>query len=116
MTDDQISRLPQTGVVLDLDVAERDPNEADRPPYAVNVAGKVVVLVDPDEVDWVELADVHIPADMLRLVMSDEDFRHLTSAKIPTWKFKRLLEGYYEHYDVEDKIRAAKRQASLRGL
>ena len=107
-----ISNLPDPGVVLDLDNAERDDT---KPPYVVTVAGRNITFADPSDVWWEELADVAHPNDLLRLALSKEDRQHIREAKLPTWKFQKVMKGYYEHYDLEDKIREAKRQADLLG-
>ena len=110
MTDDTVSHLPQPGVVLDLDTAER---EDVKPPYVVRVGGQDITFQDPADVNWEDLADIGHPNDLLRFALSKEDRQHLHRQKLPTWKFEKLLNGYYTHYDLEDKIREAKRQASL---
>lgn len=109
---DNVSRLPDPGVVLDLDTAER-PEEEVKSPFVVNVSGKKITLKDPAEVDWRDLASVEIPGDLLRVAMSNEDRRHLQEAALPSWKFNKLMEGYYIHYDLEDKIRKAKQQSQF---
>lgn len=109
---DNVSHLPAPGVILDLDTEER-PKEDIKPPYVVKVAGKTVTLQDPSEIDWRDLAAVDIPADLLRVAMSKDDRKHLQSAALPAWKFNRLMESYYTHYDLEEKIRNAKRQAQF---
>jgi hypothetical protein len=107
-----VTQLPEPGVVLDLDVEER-PEEDVKPPFIAKVAGKNSPLQDPSEIDWRDLAAVEIPADLLRVAMTREDRQHLQGAALPAWKFNRLMESYYTHYDLEEKIRNAKRQASF---
>ena len=109
---DNVTRLPEPGVILDLDVEERNPQDV-KPPFIVKVGDKTITLQDPTEIDWRDLASVEIPQDLLRVAMSKEDRNHLQSLALPGWKFNRLMESYYTHYDLEDKIRAAKRQAAL---
>jgi len=107
-----VTQLPEPGVILDLDVEQR-PEEDVKPPFVAKVAGKNITLLDPSEIDWRDLAEVEIPADLLRVAMSREDRQHLQNTAMPSWKFNRLMESYYTHYDLEEKIRNAKRQASL---
>lgn len=111
MTDNVIN-LPEPGVILDLDVETRDPKDV-KPPFVVNVEGKKLTLQDPTEIDWRDLAAVEIPADLLRVAMSREDRNYLQGLALPAWKFNRLMEAYYLHYDLEEKIRNAKRQAAF---
>ena len=110
MTDSNVSHLPEPGVILDLDVETR-PEKDVKPPFVVNVEGKKVTLQDPSEIDWRDLAAVEIPADLLRVAMTRDDRQYLTSLALPGWKFNRLMEAYYLHYDLEEKIANAKRQA-----
>lgn len=111
---DNVSRLPEPGVVLDLDLEER--NEKDiKPPFITKVGGKSITLADPSEVDWRDLATVEIPQDLLRVAMTEEDRDHLISQALPSWKFNRLMEAYYTHYDLEGQIRDAKRRAQFAG-
>ena len=109
---DNVSRLPDLSVVLDLDAEER-PEEEVKPPFVVNVKGKKIAFEDPANIDWRDLASVDQPVDLLRVSLSREDRNHLMSAELPFWKFEKLMEGYYSYYDLEDKIREAKRRASL---
>jgi hypothetical protein len=107
-----ISHLPEPGVILDLDLEERDPKDV-KPPFVVKVGDKLVTFADPADIDWRDLASVEIPADLLNVSLSREDVSHLRAQAMPTWKFNRLMESYYNHYDLEDKIRNAKRQAQF---
>lgn len=109
---DNVSKLPTPGVILDLDAEER-PREDIKPPFVVNVGGKQVTFADPGDIDWRQLAAVEIPADLLRVAMFKEDRSHLSKLALESWKFNRLMESYYTHYDLEDKIRDAKRQAAF---
>jgi hypothetical protein len=112
---DNVTRLPEPGVILDLDTVERPASEV-KPPFVVNVGERKIKMEDPSEIDWRDLATVEIPADLLRVAMSNDDRVYLTGQALPAWKFNRLMEAYYTHYDLEDKIREAKRQAQFAGL
>jgi len=109
---DNVTHLPEPGVVLDLDAEER-PSKDVLPPFVVTIGGRNVTFADPTEIDWKLLAEVDLPVDLLRVAMSKEDRKHLSSVDLPGWKFNRLMEAYYTHYDLEDKIRDAKRQAAF---
>jgi hypothetical protein len=111
---DNVTRLPEPGVILDLDAEARDPKDV-KPPFVAKVGERNITLQDPTEVDWRDLAAVEIPADLLRVAMSREDRNYLQSLALPAWKFNRLMEAYYVHYDLEEKIRNAKRQAAFGG-
>lgn len=112
MSDDNVTHLPEPGVILDLDTEER-PEKDIKPPFVVKVAGKRIALQDPTEIHWRDLAAVQIPADLLRVAMSSEDRQHLSEAQLPGWKFNKLMESYYTHYDLEAKIREAKSRSEF---
>lgn len=107
-----VINLPEPGVILDLDAEERSPKDI-KPPFISKVGGKNVTFADPSEIDWRDLAAVEIPADLLRVALSKEDRKHMSETPLEGWKFNRLMEAYYTHYDLEDKIRAAKRQQAF---
>lgn len=115
MTDDNVRTLPEPGVVLDLDALTR-PEKDIKAPFKVKVAGKVITFKDPAEIDWRDLASVSIPADLFRVALSREDRNHLSDQEMEGWRFNELMKGYYEHYDFEDKVAEAKRQAALMGV
>lgn len=107
-----VTRLPEPGVILDLDLEER-PAEDVKPPFIVKVNGRSIQFADPSEIDWRDLAAVQIPADLLRVSLSRDDRNFLQNEALPSWKFNRLMEAYYLHYDLEEKIRNAQRQAQF---
>jgi hypothetical protein len=109
---DNVTHLPEPGVILDLDLEVRDPKDI-KPAFVVKVGGKNLEFLDPNEIDWRDLAAVEIPADLLRVAMSKDDRTHLANEALPAWKFNKLMSAYYTHYDLEEKIRNAKRQAAF---
>ncbi len=111
---DNVSRLPEPGVILDLDLETRPAKDV-KPPFVVNVEGQKVTLADPSEIDWRDLAVVEQPADHLRVAMTRQNRHNLQGLSLPGWKFNRLMEAYYAHYDLEEKIQNAKRQAAFGG-
>lgn len=111
---DNVTHLPEPGVILDLDAETRDPKDV-KPPFVAKIGDRNVTLQDPTEVDWRDLAAVEIPADLLRVAMSKADRNYLQGLALPAWKFNKLMEAYYTHYDLEEKIRNAKRQAQFGG-
>lgn len=110
-----VTKIPDAAVVLDLDSYER-PEEEVKPPFVVTVGGKEVTFADPSDIDWRELAAFEIPGDLLRSALSREDHRHLTGLALPGFKFNKLMAAYYDHYDLEDKIRQAKQQQRLHSV
>lgn len=112
MTNDNVTRLPEPGVMLDLDTLERDQKDV-KEPFVVNVGGKRITFNDPTEVDWRDLASISGPGDLIRVALSREDRRHLGEQEMPTWKFSKLMDAYSLHYNLEEKIENARRQSSV---
>lgn len=110
MTD--ISHLPTPGVVFDADAAERDEAEIEAP-FIAKIGDRNITFADPATLDWLDLAAVQIPSDLIRISLEREDREHLLKTNLPGWKFNKLMAAYYTHYNLEDKIRDAKRQASF---
>lgn len=108
MTDNVIN-LPGPGVILDLDNEERPESEI-KPPFIVKVGSKNITFKDPADIDWRDLASIELPADLIRVALSQEDRRHLHDQPLPGWKFNRLMSAYETHYDLEQKILDAKRR------
>lgn len=116
MSDDSnVTHLPEPGVILDLDAYERPESEI-KPPFIVKVGGKKITFKDPADLDWKDLAAVTIPPDLFSVALDSEDRKHIRATPMEGFRFNRLMEAYYDHYDLEDKIRAAKRQAALTGI
>lgn len=115
MTDDtNVRNLPRPGVVLDLDAYERPADEV-KPPFIVTVGGRDVTFKDPGTIDWKDLAAVQIPSDLFSVSLDAEDRRHVRETPMEAFRFNKLMQAYYEHYDFEEKVRQAKRQAALTG-
>ena len=115
MTDSTVSRLPEPGVILDLDLEER-PAEDVKPPFVIKVNGRNIQFADPAELNWQDLAAIRIPADFVHVSLNHEDRKFLLEEDLPSWKFNRLLEAYYLHYDLENKIAKARRQSQLSSI
>lgn len=114
MTDDNVRHLPEPGVVLDLDIEERPAKDV-KPAFVAKVGGRNITMSDPSDIDWRDLASVEIPQDLLRVAMAPEERDFLVQQALPAWKFNRLMEAYYTHYDLEGQIKDAKRRAQFSG-
>jgi hypothetical protein len=53
------------------------------------------------------------PTEFLRLSLSKEDREFLLAQNLPGWKSNRLMEAYYTHFDLDEKVRSARRQERL---
>lgn len=113
MTDDNVTALPGR-ITLDLDSEER-PEKDVKPPFVANIKGREIGMRDPAELDWRDLLLLESPMDFLRLSTTPEDRKFLLEQDLPGWKFNRLMEAYYAHYDLDEKVRQARRQQRLDG-
>src|SRR5690349_8905675 len=107
---DNVTPLPEPGVVLNLDTLER-PQKDVKPPFVIVLNERRIEFTDPAEIDWQDLVTVEIPQDLFRVALSKEDREFIIAQSVPSWKFAQLMETYYKHYDFEEKVQAAKRQA-----
>ena len=114
MTDDNVTALPGR-ITLDLDAAARPDGEV-KPPFVVVVKGREISMEDPAELDWRDLILLESPTEFLRLALSAEDRKFLLAQDLPGWKFNQLMEAYYSHYDLDEKVRQARRQQQLGGI
>lgn len=113
-----VSTLPER-FDLDLDSWEPKPEDV-KPPFKVKLGGRVITMTDPRDEDWQDLLDLSQPVDFLRVCMSDEDRKHVLSLrgekKLASRKLNQLMESFMEHYEIDEQIRQAQRQAQLRGM
>lgn len=114
MSDSNISTLPKN-LALDLDAEQRPEGEV-KPPFTVQVEGREITMTDPSELDWRDLILLESPTDFLRLSLTAEDRKFLLEQSLPGWKFNRLMEAYYGHFDLDKKVRDARRQQALSGV
>lgn len=114
MTDSNVHDLPGR-ISLDLDHAARPEGDV-KPPFVVVVNGREIRMEDPADLDWRDLVLLESPTEFLRLSLSSEDRKFLLEQSLPGWKFNQLMEAYYSHYDLDEKVRAAQRQQRLSGL
>ncbi len=114
MTDDNVTALPGR-ISIDLDHAERPTDEV-KPPFVALIGGREITMTDPSELDWKDLILLESPTEFLRLCLSKEDRDHLYGLDLSGWKFNRLLEAFYKHFDLDEKLRQARRQQQLSGL
>ena len=61
----------------------------------------VFSLTDPSEVDWDDLAALGNPVELLRYVLPKDQRDDLIAAKIPGWKFQKIMEAYVKHFGMD---------------
>lgn len=87
----------QKKIALNLDEIERK-NVKD--PFVVVIGGKEITFLDPEDMDWEDLAALDSPGDFVDMCTTDEDREHIYDQKLPAFKFKKLWESYQQHYDL----------------
>ena len=103
--------LPQE-IDLDLDALER-PEEERIAPFAVNIGGRRIVMVDPLDLDWQDVADINKPEEFLRYAVTDEDRQHILRTPMTSYKFGKLMDAYMSHFKLDQRVKQAQRAARL---
>ncbi len=107
-----------TEVTFDLDAVKR-PKEDVKEPFTTRIEGRVITMLDPEEIDWQDLASITAPTDFMRFALSREDRTFLFDLHMEGWKLGRLMEAYMNHYGLEDrleKMQRAQRRDGLRAI
>jgi len=107
-----VRQLPET-IDFDLDAYER-PAEEVIPDYKVKLGGKVVTMTNPDDIDWKDLLDITDPVAFLRHSVSAEDRAHILGLNLEGWRFGKLMDGYYAHFHIEERMEKARQAERLR--
>jgi hypothetical protein len=87
---------------LNLDEWE-DPDRV-KVPFSVVVGGKRVVLIDPKDLDWQDVARIDRGGDPMlffEYCFSDEDKAHFMGQKVSSRKMDALMKMYFRHYKIE---------------
>ena len=105
MTDSNV--IPM--VDLDLDTVERPEKDQIRP-FVFNLAGRQITMTDPAELDWLDLAELENPVELIRHCCSREDRDHIVAQAMPGWKLGKLVEAFMQHYRLEEKMAEARRR------
>lgn len=87
----------KTKIALNLDELER---KNTKEPFTVVIGGKEVTALDPELMDWEDLAALESPGDFVDLCFEVEDREHIYEQKLASYKFRRLFEAWQQHYDV----------------
>ena len=95
------SHRPDAGTVhFSLDTYER---EKVYEPFAADLGGRRIVMTDPQELEWLDLATLESPAEFIDLCMGDEDREYLLSLKLKSWQLNGLMDAYMSHYGIGDR-------------
>lgn len=83
---------------LDLDKLER---EGAVGPFDFQLEGKRYIMSDPQEVDWQDLLSaMQNPTMFFRLVLPTDDQQEFFRTRLPSWKMRKLMESYQDHYGL----------------
>lgn len=107
-----VKQLP-VEIDFDLDAYER-PAEEVIPDYKIKLGGRVIVMTNPDEIDWKDLLDITDPVGFLTYAVSREDREHILGLDIPSYKFGKLMDGYYAHFNIQERMEKARQAERLR--
>lgn len=91
-------------IMLDLDTETRDDTKET---FAFGLKGRRIVMTDPVEFDWQDLANLEDELEFVDLAMTDEDAKWFLAQKLPAWKMRKLMKDYQQHYGIEDPGKAA---------
>lgn len=91
---------------VNLDDLER---EESYKPFAIQLGGRRIEMVDPAEIDWQDLLEIENPVYFLRYALSEEkpedeelsDKDFFKAQKIPGWKLGKIIELYTKHYGLD---------------
>jgi hypothetical protein len=95
-------------IALNLDTIERQDKDGKvTEPFRFVVAGRMIQMRDPQEIDWQDM--LRIAADVSSLfafAMSREDYLFFKRQNFPMWKMDRLVTAYQEHYGLDLRMAA----------
>lgn len=107
-----VRTLPEA-IDFDLDAYERPESEI-IPDFKIKIGGKVVTMTNPDEIDWKDLLDITDPVAFLRYSTSPEDRAFILGLELPSHKFGKLMDSYYTHFHIEERMEKARQAERLR--
>lgn len=107
-----VSKLPEH-IDFDLDAYER-PAEEIIPDFRIKLGERVITMTNPDEIDWKDLLDISDPVAFLRYSVSAEDRNFILGLDLPSHKFGKLMESYYAHFHIEERMEKARQAERFR--
>jgi hypothetical protein len=95
-----LSRIDSGAVQFSLDTFER---EKTYELFAADLGGQRIVMTDPAELEWQDLAELDDPVEFIDLCMSDEDKEYLLSLRLKAWQLEGLMSAYMTHYGIGNR-------------
>lgn len=96
---DNVTPIDQK-VHLNLDTLER---EREYETFTPVINGRAIQMIDPNDLDWRDLINIEDPSHFLRYAIAEDDKAWLREQAIPGWKFAKLIEGYVQHYGLDEQ-------------
>lgn len=91
-------------VTINLDTIEYEKKDE----FSFVLAGRRIVLTDPNLVDWKILAEMQRPIELLKHVtVSDEDRTWLREHPLPIEGLHQLMDKYAKHYGLPEMGKGA---------
>lgn len=85
-------------ISLNLDTLER---EGDPGPFVLVLGGNRIMFSDAMELDWQLLVQaMQNPLTFFKLVLSADDQSAFLGTPLPTWKLRKVMDAYREHYGL----------------
>lgn len=85
-------------VNLSLDDLEKE-NRKD--PYRITLRGRVIELQDPQDIDWLVLAELEDdPVRFVTECMTDDDADFFMEKKLESWKVEELMKDFMRYYGL----------------
>jgi hypothetical protein len=109
-----VTELPEQ-FDFDLDSWEPDPAEL-KEPLRIKVGGRVVQFNDPRDRPWTDLVNLQNPAQFIRVCTNTEDRDHIYEQGFSSRKLDALMKKFMKHFEIEEAVAEAQRQAQIRGL
>ena len=86
------------GVDFNMDTYER---EGERPkPFTTVIGGRRIVLSDPTNLDWQDLADMDDPFELADKCMRPEDRDYFLEHRAPAYKLQAMAQAFQKHYGM----------------
>lgn len=101
MAEQSITPKKDKKVALSLDEMTRDDAPED---FYVEFGGQLVQFIDPVEIDFRDLDEIQQPEMFTRFCVTADTRDHFRKQTLETWKFKRLMDAYSDHFRLDELV------------
>lgn len=85
-------------VHLNLDTYEGERGVEE--PFAFVIEGRRIVLLNPRDVAWQDLAELDDPYALAEICMTEEDGNFFIEQRMPARKLEALMQAFQKHYGL----------------